>query len=105
MIDRSLVSFIAGALLGIGITIVLSFGIEDWSANPTSLVLEITSISSKIWLAFYYFQLVPLIVIGGLAPLRKRFHAKRIVPMSFSMGQATALVAISFLSYAVNLFT
>ena len=103
--DRSLVSFIAGASLGIGITILLSFGIEDWDTNPTSLVLEITSMSSKIWLAFYYFQLVPMIVIGGLAPLRKRFKAKRFIPMSFSMGQATAMVAISFLSYAIHLFT
>ena len=103
--DRSAVSFIVGSIVGLGITIILSFGIEDWSENPTSLVLGIASGSSKIWLIFYYVQLLPVLVISGLVPLQKKIKVRRLVPFSFAAGQATVVLNIAFLSYAIDFFT
>ena len=103
--DRSLLSFIAGAILGIIITSILSLGIEDWSENPTMLVLGITSTASKIWLIFYYVQILPVLVISGLPPLQEKFKIKRLVPLSFGLGQATVMIIVVFLSYTFDLFT
>ena len=103
MIDRSLLSFAAGAITGTVVTIILSLGIENWSDDPTMLVLGITSAASKIWLIFYYVQILPLLVISGLAPLQK-IKIKRLVPLSFGLGQATVLLIVVFLSYTADLF-
>lgn len=103
MIDRSLISFVAGAITGIAVTIILSLGIENLSEDPTMLVLGITSAASKIWLIFYYVQLLPVLVISGLAPLQK-IKVKRLVPLSFGLGQATIMIIVVFLSYTADLF-
>ena len=103
--DRSLISFISGAIVGLTISVILSFGIENWFENPTSLVLGITSTASKIWLIFYYAQLLPILVISGLVPLQKRIKAKRLVPISFALGQGMVMITIAFLSFAIDLFT
>jgi hypothetical protein len=103
--ERSLISFSAGAIVGLTITVLLSFGLENWFENPTALVLGITSTASKIWLIFYYAQLLPILVISGLTPLQKRFKAKRLVPLSFGLGQAMVMITITFLSFAIELLT
>ena len=103
--DRSLLSFIVGAITGMTITIILSLGIENWSEDPTMLVLGITSTASKIWLIFYYVQILPVLVISGLPPLQKKFKIKRLVPLSFSLGQATVMIIVVFISYIIDLFT
>lgn len=103
--DRSLISFIAGAILGVIITIIISFEIEDWTESLTSLVLGVATTTSKIWLVFYYVQVLPAVIISGLAPLQKKFKIKRLVPMSFGIGQATIMVTILFISTAIDLFT
>jgi|APSaa5957512535_1039671.scaffolds.fasta_scaffold58602_3 hypothetical protein len=103
--DRSLLSFIAGAIMGTIITIILSLGMENWSENPTMLVLGITSTASKIWLIFYFVQLLPVLVISGLHPLQEKFKIKRLVPLSFGTGQATVMVIVIFFTYIVDLFT
>jgi hypothetical protein len=103
--DNSLISFIAGAILGIIITIIISFEVGDWFENLTSLVLGIVSTTSKIWLIFYYVQILPAIVISGLIPLQKKFKIKRLVPLSFGLGQAMVMVTIVFISTAIDLFT
>ena len=103
--DKSLISFTAGAILGIIITIVISFEVGNWFENLTSLVLGIVSTTSKIWLIFYYVQILPAIVISGLIPLQKKFKIKRLVPLSFGLGQAMVMVTIVFISTAIDLFT
>ena len=103
--DKSLISFTAGAILGIIITIIISFEVGDWFENLTSLVLGIVSTTSKIWLIFYYVQILPAIVISGLIPLQKKFKIKRLVPLSFGLGQAMVMVTIVFISTAIDLFT
>jgi hypothetical protein len=103
--DNSLISFISGAILGIIITIIISFEVGDWFKNFTSLVLGIVSTTSKIWLIFYYVQILPAIVISGLIPLQKKFKIKRLVPLSFGLGQAMVMVTIVFISTAIDLFT
>ena len=105
MMDRSLISFIAGALVGLAISFILSLGIEDWFEDPTSLVLGITSTASKIWLIFYYAQILPVLVVSGIVPLQNKFKIKRIVPLSFGLGQATTLIAIIFVTYTIDIFT
>ena len=103
--DNSLISFIAGAILGIIITIIISFEVGDWFENITSLVLGIISTTSKIWLIFYYVQILPAIVISGLIPLQKKFKIKRLVPLSFGLGQAMVMITIVFISTVIDLFT
>jgi hypothetical protein len=103
--DKSLISFTAGAILGIIITIIISFEVGHWFENLTSLVLGIVSTTSKIWLIFYYVQILPAIVISGLIPLQKKFKIKRLVPLSFGLGQAMVMITIVFISTAIDLFT
>ncbi len=103
--DKSLIFFIAGAILGIIITSVISFEIENWVKSFTSLVLGVASTTSKIWMIFYYVQVLPAVIISGLAPLQKKFKIKRIVPLSFGLGQATIMITILFISTAIDLFT
>ena len=103
--DKSLISFIAGAILGIIITSVISFEIENWAESFTSLVLGVASTTSKIWMIFYYVQVLPAVIISGLVPLQKKFKIKRIVPLSFGLGQATMMVTILFISTSIDLFT
>ena len=103
--DRSLISFIAGAILGIIITIVISFEINNWFESFTFLVLGIASTTSKIWLIFYYVQILPVLIISGLIPLQKKFMIKRVVPLSFGLGQAMVMITIVFISIAIDLFT
>ena len=103
--DKSIISFIAGAILGIIITSLISFDIENWAENFTSLVLGIASTTSKIWLIFYYIQILPAVIISGLVPLQKKFKIKRIVPLSFGLGQATIMVTILFISTIIDVFT
>ena len=103
--DRSLISFIAGAILGIIITIVISFEIGNWFESFTFLVLGVASTASKIWLIFYYVQILPVIIISGLMPLQKKFKIKRLVPLSFGLGQAMVMITIFFISIAIDLFT
>jgi hypothetical protein len=103
--DKSIISFIAGAILGIIITSLISFDIENWAESFTSLVLGIASTTSKIWLIFYYVQILPVLVISGLSPLQEKFKIKRLVPLSFALGQATVMIIVVFLSYTIDLFT
>lgn len=103
--DKSLISFIAGAILGIIITSVISFEIENWAESFTSLVLGVASTTSKIWLVFYYIQILPAVIISGLVPLQKKFKIRRIVPLSFGLGQATIMITILFISTVIDLLT
>ena len=103
--DKSIISFIAGAVLGIIITSLISFDIENWAESFTSLVLGIASTTSKIWLIFYYVQILPAVIISGLVPLQKKFKIKRIVPLSFGLGQATIMITILFVSTIMDIFT
>ena len=103
--DRSLISFIIGAILGIIITSIISFEIENWAESFTSLVLGVASTASKIWLIFYYVQVLPAVIISGLVPLQKKFKIKRLVPISFGIGQATMMVTVLFVSTVIDLFT
>ena len=103
--DRSLISFIIGAILGIIITSIISFEIENWAESFTSLVLGVASTTSKIWLIFYYVQVLPAVIISGLVPLQKKFKIKRLVPISFGIGQATMMVTVLFVSTVIDLFT
>ncbi len=77
--DKSLISFIAGAILGIIITSVISFEIENWAESFTSLVLGVASTTSKIWLIFYYVQVLPAVIISGLVPLQMMLEVGRLV--------------------------
>ena len=103
--DKSIISFIAGAVLGIIITSLISFDIENWAESFTSLVLGIASTTSKIWLIFYYVQILPAVIVSGLVPLQKKFKIKRIVPLSFGLGQATIMITILFISTIMDIFT
>ena len=103
--DKSIISFIAGAVLGIIITSLISFDIENWAESFTSLVLGIASTTSKIWMIFYYVQILPAVIISGLVPLQKKFKIKRIVPLSFGLGQATIMITILFISTIMDIFT
>lgn len=103
--DKSLISFIAGAILGTIITSVISFEIENWAESFTSLVLGVASTTSKIWLVFYYLQVLPAAIISGLVPLQNKFKIKRIVPLSFGLGQATIMITILFISTIMDIFT
>ena len=103
--DRSLISFIIGAILGIIITSIISFEIENWAESFTSLILGVASTTSKIWLIFYYVQVLPAVIISGLVPLQKKFKIKRLVPISFGIGQATMMVTVLFVSTVIDLFT
>ena len=103
--DRSLISFIAGAILGIIITIIISFDVENWFESFTLLVLGIASTTSKIWLMFYYVQILPALIISGLVPLQKKFKIKRLVPLSFGLGQAMVLTTIFLISTIIDLLT
>lgn len=101
--DRSLLSFLLGAVVGISITLILSLGIENWLDDPTMLVLGITTTASKIWLIFYYLQLLPVMIISGISFLNEKFKIKRLVPLSFGLGQATVMVFVLFISYIVDI--
>jgi len=103
--DRSLLSFLFGVIIGITITLILSLGIENWLDDPTMLVLGITSTASKTWLIFYYLQLLPVMIISGIPYLQEKFKIKRLVPLSFGLGQATVMIFVLFVSYIVDLFT
>ena len=103
--DRSLISFIAGVILGIIITSIISFEIDNWFESSISLVLGIASTTSKIWLIFYYVQILPVLIISGLIPLQKKFKIKRLVPLSFGLGQAMVMITIVFISLSIDLFT